>query len=94
MPRNRVEMIRARLEQALRPESLEIADESAKHAGHAGAQSGGGHFVVKIVSQMFEGKAPIQRHRLVYDAIGDAMHTEIHALSITAKTPDEVSVNL
>jgi len=94
VPKNRVEMIRVRLQQALRPESLEITDESAKHAGHAGAQSGGGHFVVSIVSRMFEGKALIQRHRLVYDAIGDAMHTEIHALSITAKTPEEVSSNL
>ncbi len=93
MPQNRVEMIRARLQQALRPESLEIADESAKHAGHAGAKSGGGHFIVGIVSQIFEGKSPIQRHRLVYDAIGDAMHTEIHALSITAKTPEEASAN-
>ncbi|MEE8428462.1 MAG: BolA family protein [Gammaproteobacteria bacterium] len=89
-----MEMIRERLEQALRPESLEITDASAKHAGHAGAQSGGGHFIVRIVSQMFEGKAPIQRHRLVYDAIGDAMHKEIHALSITAKTPAEASANL
>ncbi len=87
-------MIRVRLQQALRPESLKIIDESAKHAGHVGAQSGGGHFIVRIVSQMFEGKAQIQRHRLVYDAIGDAMHTEIHALSITAKTPAEASVNL
>jgi len=90
---NRVEMIRERLNKALGPDSLEIIDDSAKHAGHAGAQAGGGHFIVHIVSPLFEGKALLQRHRLVYDAIGDAMQKEIHALSITAKTPDEASNN-
>ena len=87
---NRVELIRTRLEQALAPESLNITDESAKHAGHVGAQSGGGHFIVTVVSSAFEGKSLLQRHRLVYDAIGDAMQKEIHALSITAQTSDEV----
>ena len=93
MPQNRLKMIRERLNKALGPESLEIIDESAKHAGHAGAQAGGGHFIVYIISQAFEGKALIQRHRLVYDAIGDAMQKEIHALSITAKTPEEAATN-
>ena len=93
MALDRMEMIRERLNKALRPESLEILDESAKHAGHAGARSGGGHFTVHIVSQAFKGKALIQRHRLVYDAIGDAMQQEIHALSITAKTPDETTTD-
>jgi BolA protein len=82
-------MIRTRLEAALDPEQLEIIDESAKHAGHAGAASGGGHFIVQVVSAAFEGKNLIQRHRLVYDAVDDIMHTEIHALSIQAKSPDE-----
>lgn len=89
MSTDRSAMIRKRLVEALNPEQLEIIDESARHAGHAGAASGGGHFIVQIVSAAFAGKNPIQRHRLVYDAVDDIMHTEIHALSIQAKTPDE-----
>ncbi len=89
MNADRSTMIRTRLEKALEPQQLEIIDESAKHAGHAGAASGGGHFIVQIVSAAFAGKNPIQRHRLVYDAVDDIMHTEIHALSIQAKAPDE-----
>jgi BolA protein len=85
----RTTMIRERLTRELQPLVLEIIDESAKHAGHAGAASGGGHFIVTIVSPVFEDKTLIQRHRLVYDAVGDIMHTEIHALSINAKTPQE-----
>ena len=82
----RMAMIRERLEAALSPESLEIIDESHKHAGHASA-GGAGHFEVKIVSNAFEGKSPIQRHRMVFDAMGDLMQTEVHALSIQADTP-------
>mgnify|MGYP001814502400 FL=1 len=82
-------MIHQRLTRALNPVKLEIVDESAKHAGHAGAASGGGHFIVTIVSTAFENKSLIQRHRLVYDAVDDIMHSEIHALSIQASTPDE-----
>jgi BolA protein len=89
MSADRSAMIRARLVEALHPDTLEIIDESARHAGHAGAASGGGHFIVQIVSAAFAGKNLIQRHRLVYDAVNDIMHTEIHALSIQAKTPDE-----
>ncbi|MDH3560540.1 MAG: BolA family transcriptional regulator [Gammaproteobacteria bacterium] len=89
MSADRSAMIRTRLEDALDPEYLEIIDESARHAGHAGAASGGGHFIVHIVSTAFAGKNLIQRHRLVYDAVDDIMHTEIHALSIQAKSPDE-----
>ena len=90
MTDSRTAMIRERLARELTPESLEIIDESAKHAGHAGAASGGGHFIVHIVANAFRDKTLIQRHRLVYDAVGDIMHREIHALSIQAKTPDEV----
>ncbi len=86
---DRISLIHERLQSALAPESIDIVDESAKHAGHAGARSGGGHFIVDIVATAFEGKNLIQRHRLVYDALGDAMQTEIHALSIRAHTPDE-----
>ena len=89
MSAERIEMIRERLTQALQPAALEIIDESAKHAGHAGAASGGGHFIVNIVATVFNDKTLIQRHRLVYDAVDDIMHREIHALSIQAKTPEE-----
>jgi len=89
MTTDRVTMIRERLSNALDPEQLEIIDESAKHAGHAGAASGGGHFIVQIVAGAFRDKSLIQRHRLVYDAVGDIMHREIHALSIQAETPEE-----
>ena len=89
MSAKRIEMIRERLTNTLQPAELEIIDESARHAGHAGAASGGGHFIVNIVAAAFNDKTLIQRHRLVYDAVDDIMHREIHALSIQAKTPEE-----
>jgi BolA protein len=89
MTAERVEMIRERLTNNLHPTELDIVDESARHAGHAGAASGGGHFIVNISASVFKDKTLIQRHRLVYDAVDDIMHSEIHALSIQAKTPDE-----
>ncbi|HKK06312.1 MAG TPA: BolA family protein [Gammaproteobacteria bacterium] len=89
MSEQRVAMIRERLTEALAPVSLEIQDDSHRHAGHAGARSGGGHFNVQITSEAFAGKSLIQRHRMVYEALGDAMQSEIHALSIKASTPDE-----
>ncbi|HEB99168.1 MAG TPA: BolA family transcriptional regulator [Thiotrichales bacterium] len=89
MSEERVAAIRERLTAALQPELLEIQDDSAKHAGHAGARGGGGHFIVNITSAAFAGKTLIQRHRLVYDALGDMMQSEIHALSIDAKAPGE-----
>ncbi|MGD2137345.1 MAG: BolA family protein [Gammaproteobacteria bacterium] len=89
MPQARAEMIRERLHERLRPERLEIIDESAKHAGHAGAAGGGGHYIIHIVAAAFRDKSLIQRHRLVYDAVDDMMHNEIHALSIQAEAPEE-----
>ncbi len=86
----RTNMIRDRLTAAFAPQQLDIIDESHLHAGHPGARSGGGHFVVTIVSSAFEGQNLLARHRLVYDALGDAMNTEIHALSIKAHTPAEM----
>lgn len=86
---DRVAMIEQRLTEALHPESLNIKDESWKHADHAGARDGGGHFIVSIVSEQFNGKNTVQRHRMVYDALGDAMQTEIHALAIKAKGTDD-----
>ena len=89
----RVEMIRQRLTEALAPDHLTIIDDSHKHAGHVGAQSGGGHFAVTLVSKTFTGKGLLARHRMVYDALGLAMHTDIHALSIRAYTPDEFTTS-
>jgi BolA protein len=86
----RVERIRSRIEAALSPSVLELGDDSALHAGHPGAASGGGHYRVKIVSNRFEGLKLVMRHRLVYDAVHDMMHSEIHALAITALAPSEL----
>lgn len=87
----RVARMREILTEALVPLALEINDESHKHAGHAGARGGQGHFSVTVVSEAFAGKLPLARHRLVYAALGDMMTTDIHALAITAKAPDEVA---
>lgn len=90
MPTDRITLIQERLSAALQPLDLQITDDSWQHAGHAGAGKGG-HFSVSIVSSAFEGKRLIQRHRLVYDALGAAMQTEIHALQIDARTPAEAA---
>ncbi len=86
----RVERIRALLVEALDPAAIEVVDDSHKHAGHAGARGGQGHFSVDIVSAAFAGKLPLARHRLVYAALGDMLQTDIHALAIRARTPEEV----
>ena len=92
LPREqRVEAIRVAIESALEPTALEIEDESHRHAGHAGAKDGRGHFRVAVVSGKFAGLNPIARHRAVYAAVGTMMETDIHALSISAKTPDEAA---
>jgi BolA family transcriptional regulator, general stress-responsive regulator len=84
--------IRARLTEALVPERLEIEDESARHAGHAGARpEGESHFRVVIVAAAFEGRSRVERQRLVFAALGDLMRTDIHALSIQALTPAEAA---
>lgn len=85
---DRLARIRAALE-TLAPQQLELIDESHKHAGHEGARDGRGHFRVRIVSGQFAGRAPLARHRLVYAAVGDLMNTDIHALAIEARAPDE-----
>jgi len=90
---DRVKTIRERLEQALAPEHIDITDDSHLHAGHAGAASGGGHFTVSIISNKFIGCSTIERHKMVYTAVGDMMPSEIHALGIKAKTPEEASSN-
>ena len=70
-------------------ELIELTDDSHRHAGHAGARDGRGHFTVRIVSSDFEGLRPLQRHQLVYRSLGTLMQTDIHALSIAALTPEE-----
>jgi len=87
----RVERIRSLLQAALQPSQLEVGDDSQLHVGHAGAASGGGHYSVRIVSDRFEGQRLVMRHRLVYDAVQGMMHTDIHALAITALAPSELS---
>ena len=87
----RVERIRALLVEALDPAAIEVVDDSHKHVGHAGARGGQGHFSVDIVSAAFAGKLPLARHRLVYAALGEIMQTDIHALAIRARSPDEAA---
>jgi len=84
-----IERMRVLLQHSLAPLRLDIADESAAHAGHAGAASGGGHYRVYLVSDRFAGLARVARHRLVYDALQDLMQREIHALALSLVTPDE-----
>ena len=76
----------------LEPQKLELLDESALHAGHEGAKSGGRHFRLTIVSKAFSGKSSQARHRMVYDALGPMMRREIHALAIKAYAPEEISM--
>ena len=87
----RIERMRELLTEALAPRHLAISDDSHRHAGHAGARGGQGHFSVDIVSAAFAGKLPLARHRLVYAALGDMLQTDIHALSIRARTPEEAA---
>jgi BolA family transcriptional regulator, general stress-responsive regulator len=79
------DIIRSRLHAALSPTDYALEDESALHAGHAGAAGGGGHYRLRIASPAFVGKSTLQRHRLVYAALQDLMPHRIHALSIDSK---------
>lgn len=88
---NRLDRIRAALTAAFAPQHLVIEDESHRHAGHAGAAGGHGHFRVEIVATAFAGQPALARHRQVYAALGTLMQSDIHALSIQARTPDEVT---
>jgi len=85
----RIARIRERLDKAIAPERLEIQDDSHLHVGHAGARGGAGHYTVHVTAATFSGKPPLERHRMIYAALQDMMHTEIHALSIRADSPDE-----
>ena len=80
----RVKSIEESLRAALDPVELMVKDQSQLHAGHEGAADGRGHFDVRIVAAAFEGKSRIARHRMIYDALGALLETDIHALRITA----------
>jgi BolA protein len=86
----RMEKIRTRLQGTFAPLECQLQDESAQHAGHAGAASGGGHYRLRLVSDQFEGLNLVKRHRLVYDSVHDMMNTEIHALAMTTLAPSEL----
>lgn len=86
---HRIEAMRLHLSN-FKPLSLDIIDESHKHAGHAGARAGGGHYLLRITSTEFAGKTTIARHRMIYSALEEMMKHEIHALNIQANTPEEI----
>ena len=81
--------IRVALRTAFAPSLLEVRDDSHRHAGHAGARDGRGHFAIRIESEAFAGMTPLVRHRAVYAALGGLMQTDIHALQIQARAPGE-----
>ena len=87
----RSERLAQRLHAGLEPVQLEVIDDSRHHAGHPGAADGRGHFTINVVSNRFAGLGTLQRHRLVYQIVGDMMTTDIHALSIQALAPGEAA---
>lgn len=89
MTESRDQLIRRCLEEALSPVELQIKDQSHLHAGHEGAKDGRGHFDVRIVAEAFDGRSRIERHQLVYSALGDLLESDIHALRIKALAPSE-----
>lgn len=93
MTTSRIDRLTERLKTGLEPERLEVVDDSHRHAGHAGAADGRGHFTVLVVSKRFAGLNTLKRHRLVYDIVGDMMTSDIHALSIQALVPGEIAVH-
>ena len=88
-PATRVERIRMVVQDSLHPIRLEIRDDSAAHAGHIGG-GGKGHFYIRIVSEVFSGKSLVERHRLVHDALAALLETDIHALAMSTKAPEEI----
>ena len=90
---NRVLAIRACLIAAFAPTELEVIDDSHKHKGHAGARDGRGHFRVKIISPRFAGRKQIERHRMVFEALGTLLDTDIHAISVSAAASESELLN-
>ncbi len=93
MTSDREQQIRERLDKAFQPTELFLKDQSHLHAGHEGAKDGRGHFDVTIVSNTFDGKSRLERHRMVYDALGTLLESDIHAVRIKAYTPSERQSN-
>jgi len=89
-PKERMKEIKQRLEAAFAPETLGVEDESYLHEGHAGARDGRGHFRVLIIAEAFSDRSLLDRHRMIYKALGDLMRTDIHALAIDAWSPQEL----
>jgi len=89
MPEPTIDTIRTRLA-PLDPLVVDLRDDSARHVGHAGAASGGGHYELRLVSAQFAGLSKVARHRLVYHLLSDLMQREIHALAMNLLAPDEV----
>ena len=89
MTAERCQQIEELLTAAFTPTRILVKDQSHLHVGHAGAQDGKGHFAVDIVAVAFAGLSRIERHRRIFDALGEMMQTDIHALKIKATTPDE-----
>jgi len=89
-PQERKKEITRLLAAAFDPETLGVEDESYLHEGHEGAQDGRGHFRVLIITEMFEDKSMIERHRMIYRVLDDMMRLDIHALAIDAWSPDEL----
>jgi BolA family transcriptional regulator, general stress-responsive regulator len=87
-PHVTAEQVRAALQAAIAPESLEVIDDSHLHAGHAGAREGR-HFTVRVLSARFNGLSRLARHRLVYDSLDELMARGIHALAIEARAPGD-----
>lgn len=87
-----MDTIRTRIESILRetfdPERLEIEDDSHRHVGHRGATSGGGHYRVVVVAEVFRGLSRVEQHRLVYDALGELIGGDVHALGLRTAAPD------
>lgn len=88
-PEDRPEIITTALATALAADHVEVIDDSALHAGHLGAQGGGGHYRLVVVSPRFEGLSRVAAQRLVYQALGDLMTTDIHALEMRTLTPEQ-----
>jgi len=86
----RLAEIRRRLESTFQPLALKVVDEGHLHAGHEGAKDGRGHFRLRIISGQFAGKTMVQRHRMIYQVLGELMRSDIHALDIDARAPDEI----
>lgn len=87
MSDDRPAKIEAILNESFSPTYILVKDQSHLHAGHAGAQDGRGHYEIKIEAEAFAGLTPLARHRLIYEALGSLMETDIHALKISASAP-------